>query len=60
MRNLRDGRVEVYAIGGPEQLSALRRELATGPRFASVAGVLEEDAPVDSRYAGDFQIESDR
>lgn len=60
VRNLRDGRVEVYAIGEPEQLSAMRRELETGPRFASVTSVQEEDAPVDSRYEGDFQVESDR
>lgn len=46
-------------MGDADQLSAMRRELETGPRFASVSSVLEEDAPVDSRYAGDFQIASD-
>lgn len=59
VRNLREGTVEVYAIGDDVQLSAMRRELEAGPRFASVDKVLEEDAPVDKRYAHDFQIERD-
>jgi len=58
-KNLRDGRVEVYAIGSPEQLGALREELARGPRGASVADVAEEPAEVQSRYAGGFSIEHD-
>ena len=58
-RNLRDGRVEVYALGDPGQLDALRRELETGPRFAAVHSVEQQDAPTDSRYAGDFRVESD-
>ena len=60
VRNLADGRVEVYAIGDEDQLAALHRELAAGPRFASVAAVLAEDAPIDARYAKDFQVEHDR
>ena len=60
VKNLRDGRVEVYAIGTPEQLRSLRLELEHGPRAAQVDRVAEEDAPVDSRYAKSFSIEFDR
>jgi acylphosphatase len=56
VRNLRDGRVEVYAIGAPEQLATLRAELDRGPRFAGVNEVQEEDAPVDPQYAKEFVI----
>ncbi len=59
VKNLRDGRVEVYAIGSPEQLGALREELRSGPRAASVSDVAEEKAEVESRYAGAFSIEHD-
>lgn len=55
-RNLDDGRVEVYAAGAPEQLSALAGMLWKGPRFADVRGVEEEDAPVQKYSA--FQIEA--
>ena len=60
VRNLRDGRVEVYAIGKAEQLRALRVELERGPRAAHVEGVAEEDAPVEQRYAREFSVEFDR
>ena len=59
-RNLRDGRVEVFAMGDAAQLDGLRRELQAGPRFASVREVGEEPAELDERYAGEFQIEYDR
>ena len=58
-KNLRDGRVEVYAIGTAEQLRELRGELERGPRHASVSGVAEEAAEVLSRWAGGFTIERD-
>ncbi|MFZ0911178.1 MAG: acylphosphatase [Candidatus Acidiferrales bacterium] len=58
-KNLGDGRVEVYAIGTPGALAALRTELARGPRFASVSGVDDEERAVDSRYADRFTIERD-
>ena len=58
-KNLSDGRVEVYAIGSPALLAALRAELARGPRFASVSNVEDEERGVDSRYAGRFTIERD-
>ena len=56
-RNLRDGRVEVYAIGRADQLGALRGELERGPRFASVTSVAEESAEVLPQWSGGFSIE---
>lgn len=49
VRNLDDGRVEVYAIGLPEQLAELAGLLWKGPRMAEVRGVDEEDAAVEKR-----------
>lgn len=57
VRNLRDGRVEVLAIGPAEQLAALKSELERGPGGASVSGVAEERAVFDSRYAAEFVVE---
>ena len=45
-RNLDDGRVEVYAVGAPEQLAELAGRLWKGPRFADVRGVEESEAAV--------------
>jgi acylphosphatase len=59
VRNLRDGGVEVYAIGSSEQLAQLRSALERGPRFSSVTEVREETAQVDSRYTRDFSITYD-
>ena len=59
VKNLRDGRVEVYAIGSEPQLAALRRELARGPSGASVREVFAEEAGLEDRYAHDFSIEQD-
>lgn len=56
VRNMPDGRVEVYAIGTSGQLAALRSALRRGPRFCSVDHVVEEDAPVDTKYAKEFII----
>jgi acylphosphatase len=56
VRNLRDARVEVYAIGTPDQLAKLRAALERGPRFASVSEVQEEPAAVDPQYAKEFSI----
>ena len=55
-RNLDDGRVEVYAVGTPEQLSELAGRLWKGPRFADVRGVEESDASVQQYDT--FQIEA--
>lgn len=57
VRNLSDGRVEVYAIGQPGNLNELRTRLECGPRGASVSDVQQEDAAVDVTFAADFSIE---
>jgi acylphosphatase len=56
VRNLHDGRVEVFASGTPEQLAHLRAQLERGPRFASVREVQEEEAAPDARFTKDFVI----
>jgi acylphosphatase len=56
VRNLRDGRVEVFAMATPQQHAELRRMLERGPRFSSVSGVQEETANPDPQYAGGFAI----
>ncbi|MGA2509319.1 MAG: acylphosphatase [Candidatus Acidiferrales bacterium] len=59
VRNLGDGRVEVYAIGPAASLATLRLELERGPRSAYVSSVIEEEASPDSRYENEFSIEYD-
>ena len=54
VRNLRDGRVEAYAIGTPEHLAQFRARLEKGPRLSSVDFVAEQSADIDSRYTFDF------
>lgn len=58
-RNLRDGRVEVYAVGTTEQLARLRSALERGPRGASVTEVAEESAAIEPQYASGFIITYD-
>jgi acylphosphatase len=58
-KNLRDGRVEVYAIGTPEKLAMLRKELQRGPRSAVVLDVTEEDAAIEPKFGQGFSIERD-
>jgi acylphosphatase len=48
VRNLNDGRVEVYAIGSAGRLSELAAALHKGPRMADVRSVEERDAAVES------------
>lgn len=59
VRNLADGRVEVYAIGDAAALGKLRTELERGPRAAQVSSVAEEEAVLDSGYARGFSVEYD-
>jgi acylphosphatase len=59
VRNLRDGRVEVYAIGSQENLARLRTILERGPRGAMVQHVVEESAEIDPRFAEEFSITYD-
>jgi acylphosphatase len=59
VRNLRDGRVEVYAIGSPANLDRLRALLQRGPRGAMVQNVAEQPAEVDAKFANEFSITYD-
>jgi len=59
VKNLFDGRVEVYAIGTAAQLDALKRELQRGPRMASVDEVTESDAEILPEFSRGFIIEHD-
>lgn len=56
-KNLRDGRVEIYAIGPPEQLKTFRQKIEMGPPAAAVWEVAEEPAQLLPRYGGEFSIE---
>lgn len=57
VKNLRDGRVEIYAVGSVDQLLALKEELGRGPRGASVRQVAEEEAEFDEKYDEGFAVE---
>ena len=57
VKNLFDGRVEVYAIGDSRQLDALREALRRGPRMASVERLDERDDVVLREHSGAFSIE---
>jgi len=59
VRNLSDGRVEVYAIAAAEQMDALREALRRGPRMAIVQRVDEERAEILREYANTFSVEGD-
>ncbi len=59
VKNLRDGRVEVYAVGATDSLSSLRTELERGPRAATVSGVIEQMAAFEPHSADEFSIEYD-
>jgi acylphosphatase len=55
-KNLPDGRVEVYAIGTPDQLAKLRSALERGPWGARVREVTEDAAEIDPHYEYGFVI----
>lgn len=55
VRNLDDGRVEVYAAGPPDKLSDLSAALRKGPRLSDVRGVEEQEAAFE--HYTDFLIE---
>jgi acylphosphatase len=59
VKNLFDGRVEVYAIGNAAQMDALKDELRRGPRMATVDHLTEAGAEVLSAYSNGFTIERD-
>jgi acylphosphatase len=56
VRNLRDGRVEVFAMGAAQQHAEFRAMLERGPRFSSISKVQEEAATPDPQYEGAFVI----
>lgn len=56
VRNRQDGRVEVFAIGTPQQHAELRALLERGPRFSGVTEVVEEPATPETQYDGGFVI----
>jgi acylphosphatase len=60
VRNLRDGRVEIYAIGSPESLARLRTVIERGPRGAMVQQVGEEPAEINPKFAEEFTITYDQ
>lgn len=57
VRNRRDGRVEVFAMGDEETLHKLRNALVKGPLMSRVENLFEEPAVIDIRYEGKFEIE---
>ena len=57
VRNRRDGSVEVFAMGTPEELLKLRKALERGPMMAMVANVAEEPSVVEAKYEGNFTVE---
>jgi len=59
VRNLFDGRVEVYAIGNAEQMETLKSALSRGPRMAAVHKVEELAAELLPGYADVFTIKED-
>jgi acylphosphatase len=59
VRNLRDSRVEAYAIGTPAKLVEFRAALERGPWSARVTEVTEETAGIDAQYAKEFVITYD-
>ena len=56
VRNLRDGRVEVFAMGTSEQHAQLRTMLERGPALSHVSEVREEPASLERQYEGEFSI----
>jgi acylphosphatase len=57
VRNRGDGRVEVFAMGSPEQLKQMRVALDKGPLMSRVNTVTEEPDTVETKYLGNFEIE---
>jgi acylphosphatase len=59
VRNLYDGRVEVYAIGDASELRSLHADLKKGPSHAFVEAVSEVDAELLPQFTSDFSIHRD-
>jgi len=58
VKNLADGRVEVFATGTAAQHEELRGALRRGPAFANVSEVQEEAAELDAQFENSFVITS--
>ncbi|MEW6045144.1 MAG: acylphosphatase [Bacillota bacterium] len=58
VRNLPDGRVEVWVEGPAEAVDALVRQLERGPRGARVESVEKDHPPPAGRYT-DFEVRYD-
>ena len=56
VKNLADGRVEALAEGPAQSVEAFKDELATGPRFSSVAHIEEINLDPTGSYSS-FRIE---
>lgn len=56
VKNLWDGKVEVYAVGDARSLEEFKRRLTEGPRSAQVSGVEEAEESVSKKYTT-FSIE---
>jgi len=56
VKNLADGRVEALAEGPAQSVEAFKDELATGPRFSSVAHIEEINLDPSGSYSS-FRIE---
>lgn len=56
VKNLADGRVEALAEGPAQSVEAFKDELATGPRFSSVAHIEEINLDPTGGYLS-FRIE---
>jgi acylphosphatase len=59
VKNLSDGRVEVFAMAAETQLHALREDLRRGPRGAMVEEIDETAADFLKEFESDFTIEFD-
>jgi acylphosphatase len=59
VKNLSDGRVEVYAVGISSQLQTLLEELRHGPSYAQVERVDDQAAEVSQRWSQSFSIEDE-
>jgi acylphosphatase len=60
VRNLRDGRVEIYAIGSAENLERMRKILERGPKGSMVQNLVEESAEIEAKFSKEFSITYDR
>ena len=59
VKNLADGRVEVYAMGTVGQLRDFARELRRGPALAAVADVAEVEAELLPAFSSGFSVTYD-